>query len=70
MGKKVKGILSIFKDKNYLGCERSTKKEAFKYLRKARVIIIEVLSLRNSYPRRLIPTDLRVWLEQVYVLGI
>ena len=28
----LKGILSIFKDINYLGCERSSKKEAFKYL--------------------------------------
>ena len=33
--KKVKGILSIFKDKSYLGCERSSKKEAFKHLRVA-----------------------------------
>ena len=32
--------------------------------------MIEVLGLRNSYPRRLIPTDLRVWLERVYLLGI
>ena len=54
----------------YFQGQKITKKEAFKYLRKARVIIIEVLGLRNSYPRRLIPTDLRVWLERVYLLGI
>ena len=30
----------------------------------------EVLGLLNSYPRRLIPTDLRVWLERGYLLGI
>ena len=68
--KKVKGILSIFKDKSYLGCERSFKKEAFKYLRKARVIRMEVIGLHNFYPHRLMPTDLRVWLERVYLLGI
>ena len=68
--KKVKGIFSIFKDKNYLGWERFSKKEAYKHLRKARVIIMRVASLHNSYPRRVIPADRRVWLERVYLLGI
>ena len=36
----------------------------------ARVIIMEMLGLHNSYPRRFIPADLRVWLERVYLLEI
>ena len=46
MKKEVKGALNIFKDKNYLGCQRSPKKEAFKHLRKARVIIMGVTGLQ------------------------
>ena len=53
MKKKVKGILY------FRGQKCFSKKEAFKYIRKARVlIIIGVAGLHNSYPRRLIPTDL------------
>ena len=31
---------------------------------------MEAAGLHNSYPRRVIPGDLRVWLEQVYLFGI
>lgn len=62
MKKKVRGIPNIFKDKNNLGCEHSSKKEAFKLLLKARVIMIGVAGLHNSYPHGVIPTDFRVWL--------
>ena len=28
---------------------------------------MEAAGLHNSYPRRVIPSDLRVWLERVYL---
>ena len=62
MKKKVKGILNIFKDKNNLGCEFSSKKEAFKLPRKTRVIMMGVVGLHISYQHCVIPTDFRVWL--------
>ena len=34
-----RNLAYIFKDKNYLGCKHSTKKEAFKHL-KVRVIVM------------------------------
>ena len=70
MEKKTKGILSIFNDQNCRGYERSSKKGAFKHLWKARVIIMGVAGLHNCYLRRVATTDLRVWLERVYLLGI
>ena len=70
MEKKTKGILTIFKDQNCRGYERSSKKEALKHLWKARVIIMGVAGLHNCYLRRVVTTDLRVWLERVYLLGI
>ena len=45
---------------NYRDCERSTnKKVSFKHLWKARVMLLmAVTGLHNSYPRRVISTDL------------
>ena len=67
--KKAKGILSIFNDRNHLGYERSSEKDAFKHLGKARVIITEVAGLHNAYPSRIISTVLRVWRVRGYLLG-
>ena len=52
--------LEFFNDKNCLGCEHSSQKEGFKHVRKARAILIGVADLHNSYPRRVIPTNLIV----------
>ena len=54
---------------NYRDCERSTnKKESFKHLWKARVMLLmAVTGLHNSYPRRVIPTDRRVWPDRIYL---
>ena len=70
MEKKTKGILTIFNDQNCRGNERSSKKEAFKHLWKAKVITMRVAGLHNCYLRRVVTTDVRVWLERVDLLGV
>ena len=69
-GKEDERNLKHFHRQNCRGYERSSKKEAFKHLWKARVIIMGVAGLHNCYLRRVVTTDLRVWLERVYLLGI